>query len=102
VGAAALGTLVARLLPISGACGIPQGARAVSVNVTVVNAFASGHLSFYPGDAAPPSASTINFSPGPPRANNSVLALSQDGELAVYNGAPGSVDLILDVNGYFQ
>jgi len=102
LGAPALGSLGARVFPISGACGIPPGARAVSVNVTVVNAFAPGHLSFYPGDAAPPSASTINFSPGTPRANNSILPLSHDGELGVYNGAAGSVDLILDVNGYFQ
>jgi len=63
---------------------------------------AAGHLTFYPGDASPSLTSTINFPAGVVRANNAILPLSAAGELGVSNGAAGAVDLVIDVNGYFQ
>jgi hypothetical protein len=102
LGSPSLRALASRVFSVAGSCGIPPGARAVSVNVTVINASAPGHLRFYPGDAPPALASTINFASVAPRANNAVLPLSEAGELAVDNRAGGNVDLILDVNGYFQ
>jgi hypothetical protein len=54
------------------------------------------------GDASPALTSTINFPAGVVRANNSILPLSAAGELGVSNGAAGTVDLVVDVNGYFQ
>jgi len=53
-----------------------------------------------------PAVSTINFSAGQTRANNAIATLAADGSgyliaFAVVAGG-GSVDLILDVNGYFQ
>lgn len=98
---------VARVFPVNGACGIPSSARALSVNVTAVNASGLGHLRLYPGDLAqPPSTSSINFATGQNRANNTVLPLAVDGSgtLSVYPfivGA-GQVHFILDVNGYFE
>ena len=48
--------------------------------------------------------STINFSANQTRANNAVLPLASDrsGTISVLAGTGGTVDFILDVNGYFQ
>jgi hypothetical protein len=92
-----------RILTLAGSCGIPVGAQAVSVNVTVV-ASAPGYLALFPGDAVNPGSSNINFGAGQVRANNAILRLSTDttGTVAVLNGSGGVSHLILDVNGYFQ
>jgi len=39
-------------------CGVPQTAKAVSVNVTVTQPGAAGHLTIYPSDIARPGAIT--------------------------------------------
>ena len=89
---------------LAGNCGIPATAKAVALNVTIVNPSASGFLSVYPAVDAPPSTSTINFSQGQVRANNAVVALDPAGGVTVYCGisGAGAVDYIIDVNGYFQ
>jgi hypothetical protein len=97
-----LAPVASRVFALTGACGIPASARAVSVNVTVVRPAAPGHLTFYPGDASPALTSAINFPVGVVRANNGILPLSAAGALGVSNGATGAVDLVIDVNGYFQ
>ncbi len=92
-------------MPLIGApCGIPSGARSVSVNVTVTEPSASGYLTIYPADGTKPLISDINFSAGQTRANNAALDLSSDGtgSVNVYNGSGGTVQVIVDVNGYFQ
>jgi hypothetical protein len=96
-----------RNFPLQGAsCQIPATAKAVSVNATTVVPSANGFLVAYPGDAAAPGTSSLNFDAGGVRANNAVLGLSRDGDgscnvLAVVGGG-GQVHFILDVNGYFQ
>jgi len=95
---------------IAGNCGIAAAAVAVSANVTVVNAKAGGFLSLWPAQAADPGTSTINFRAGQVRANNTVLALapgtitgSPGAVWAIFGGSAGSsVDVIIDVNGYFE
>ena len=94
-----------RSFPVTGGiCGIPSTAIAVSVNLTVVQPAAQGHLILYPGDAAgPPLVSNINFTPGVTRANNAVVLLATNGgTINVKNGSAGAVHFVLDVNGYFQ
>ena len=85
-------------------CGIPVGAAALSVNVTVAAPTAPGHLSVYPADVAAPLVSSINFSAGQTRANNAIVPATADGSVAikVKNGSAGTVQLVLDVNGYFE
>jgi hypothetical protein len=105
-GGPALGPNATRTFPVTGGpCGIPPGAKAVSANVIAVRPVAAGHLAVCPGDAASaPLVSTINFSPGQNRANNAVLRLAVDGTgtIKVKNASAGTVDFVLDVNGYFQ
>jgi hypothetical protein len=47
--------------PNAPACGVPSDARAVAVNVTVVDASESGDLRLYPAGTGLPISSAINF-----------------------------------------
>jgi hypothetical protein len=91
-----------RTFVLAGKCGIPAGARSVSVNVTVVQPTADGFLSIYPGAGPTPTSSLVNFRAGQVRANNAVLMLGVAGDVVVRNGSAGSVHFLLDVNGYFE
>jgi large repetitive protein len=93
-----------RTFTLAGACGIPAGAVALSVNLTVVNPAAGGFLSIYRGDGSLTGTTSISFDVVKTRANNAILELATDGSGAVKvnNSSAGTVDFILDVNGYFQ
>jgi hypothetical protein len=93
-----------RVFLLAGTCGIPPEATSLSVNVTVESGPGAGDLSIYRGDGAPSGTSTISFSAGQTRANNSVLQLATDGfgTVKVNNSAAGPVHFVLDVNGYFE
>ena len=84
-------------------CGIPPGARAVAVNLTVTESTASGYLVLYSGGTAVPVASTVNYRAGQTRANNAFVTLGAGGDVALHCGqASGTVQAVIDVNGYFQ
>ena len=92
-----------RTFTMSGRCGIPSSARAVSLNVTVTQQTGQGDLRLYPGGAQLPGTSTINFNAGQTRANNALLPLNTSGDLSVRCVMPsGSVHMVLDVNGYME
>ena len=91
-----------RTLTVAGQCGVPSTAESVVLNVTVTQATAGGDLRIYPGGSAP-TASAINYAAGKTRANNGSYALSSAGSLVVHcDQASGSVQVILDVAGYFE
>ena len=100
----ALGAGEQRTFVIAGACGIPGGAPSVSVNVTITSPTAGGFLTLAPGGQPMPLTSTINYAADATRANNAILGLARDGSgsFVVVNESVGTVQLILDVNGYFQ
>lgn len=93
-----------RTFDVTGTCGIPNAAKAISVNVTVVGPAATGNISVFPGNAFPMGTSTVSFRAGLTRANSAVLTLATDGSgrIGVLNASVGSAHVILDVNGYFQ
>jgi len=101
---------VQQTFQVTGLCGIPASARAVSFNVTVVSPTGPGFLIFFPGNqtAGPFPHSTINFdSANSPRANNANLRLATNGAGSVniypyVAASPGQVHVILDVYGYFS
>ncbi len=103
-GGPALVANATRVFPVAGACGIPSDAKTVSANVTVVGPLAPGNLRIYPGNTAIPPTSVISFRTGRTRANNAMMVLATDGigTIGVRNDAPGSVHLVVDVNGYFK
>lgn len=97
---------VERSFEINGACAIPPTARALALNVTAASATSFGNISLFPGDAAPPVSTSINFLADSTRANNAILPLARNG-VGTFRARPfvaggGQVHLILDVNGYFE
>ncbi|HLX10252.1 MAG TPA: glycoside hydrolase family 44 protein [Thermoanaerobaculia bacterium] len=95
-----------RTFALSGRCGVPATARAVSANLTAIGGGTAGDLRAFAADlAGAPLASIVNFPAGRVIASNSVVAVSQDGNAAITvqtDMSAGSVHLALDVNGYFQ
>jgi hypothetical protein len=94
-----------RTFTVTGTCGIPTTAKAISANITVTEQAVAGSLRVYQGSlAAAPTADVISFLAGKLRSNNAVVGLATDGAgtIKVRNDAPGTVQFILDVNGYFE
>lgn len=105
-GQAALTSGLRRIVLAKGTCGIPDTARAIAVNLTVVQPSAAGYLALHAGDIAPEMTSALNFAAGQMRTNNAIVPLAFDGTgtLAVTPlvAGNGTVHLILDVSGYFE
>jgi hypothetical protein len=93
-----------RTFAVTGTCGIPADAVAISVNATVVAGAAAGMFAFFPGNAFPLGTSNLNFTAGRVRANNAILELSTEGAgtIGALNASTVANHLILDVNGYFR
>jgi hypothetical protein len=88
---------------VTGTCGVPAGALALSLNVTVTSATSAGDLKVYASGTSLPVATSISYHAVQSRANNDVAAPSASGNLAVATTQPsGTVQVILDVNGYFK
>jgi glucose/arabinose dehydrogenase len=101
-GGPALAAGADRTFVLAGRCAIPATARAVSVNLTVLQPAADGFLSIFPGGGATPTSSSINFRSGQIRANNVLPLMGAAGDVVVRNGSTGNVHMLLDVNGYFD
>jgi FtsP/CotA-like multicopper oxidase with cupredoxin domain len=102
-GGPALAAGTSRNFGVAGICGVPPTAKAVAVNVTVVNATATGNLTVYPAGSTVPLASTVNFRAVAARANNAVVSLGASGSVGVFCSMPsGTADFVLDVTGYFE
>ncbi|MGM1064884.1 PKD domain-containing protein [Saccharothrix sp. Mg75] len=87
-------------LAIGGRHGVPADVTAVSVNLTVTNATADGHLTAHPAGQARPTASAVDFRAGGTVPGLATVAVG-GGHLDLHNASPGTVDLIADVSGYF-
>jgi hypothetical protein len=100
-----LGSGTAKIVSLADNCGIPAGARAIAANVTIPNPATSGNVSVYPGNYPPMANGTIHFNGGKTIANGAILPLSTDGTLSLAALASlssgGTVNLVLDVSGYF-
>lgn len=88
-------------LAVLGRGGLPTaGVVAVALNVTVTNPNAAGFVTVWPGDAARPLASNLNFTPGTTAPNLVIVKVGANGLVSLFNSA-GRTDLIADVVGYF-
>jgi hypothetical protein len=99
-GPPALSAGVPRSFIIAGQCGIPIGAQAVSLNVTVVSPQGLGYVLLYPKGAGQPVVSTLNYLAGQTVANAAIVPLGDDGGLTV-SAALSGTDLLIDTNGFF-
>ena len=100
-GAPALQPGAQRTFVLSGACGIPATAKALSLNVTIIRPTAAGDLRIFPEGSAAPLISVIDFSGGQTRANNLIATLGSGG-LTVQLDSSGTAEMILDLSGYFE
>ena len=80
------------------AAGVPAGARAVSLNVTVTGTSGAGFVTVYPCDAAQPNTSNLNFVAGQTIANAVLAKPSAAGTVCLFNSI--GTELIVDVGGY--
>ena len=81
--------------------GIPAGATAVSMNVTIVVPTAQSNLRLFHADTPTPTASNLNWLPGQsPTPNKVDVKLSPSGQIKLYNHN-GNVDVLADVVGYY-
>ena len=100
-----------RKFRMQGNCGVPVGAKAVTLNATVVSPGSAGWLGVYPATGFS-GTSTINFNAGEfAIANGAIVPLSPVGgptDLDIsafwsnYTGNAPQTHVILDVTGYFQ
>lgn len=83
-------------------CEIPASALAVATNTVAVSPTAGSFLTLYPADVSNPGTSNLNFVAGQaPTPNATNVPLSADGGFNVFN-AFGAVNVIIDINGYYQ
>ena len=94
---------IPRTLDIAGQLGIPNGAVAITGNLTVVNQNYAGYASVTPTPNANPSTASLNFPVGEARGNNITSPLSSVGGLSIVYKAPDgkTTHFVLDVTGYF-
>jgi len=100
-----LGPGAIRSLQVTGLTGtpIPPGATAAVLNVTEVYGSASSLLTVFPYGTGRPNASNLNFAAHTVIANLVTVTLganSGQGWIDIYNAA-GSVNVLVDVEGYF-
>ena len=100
-GGPALESGATRNVQIAGRCSIPAGATAVSANVTAATPEGDGFLSTFPANQSWPGTSSLSYRSGKTRAANSILVLSADGRVAVYNNG-STQNFLIDVTGYFR
>ena len=90
-----------REFDVTGLCGIPDTAVALSLNVTAVQPSGDGEITIGPGGDPVPPTSTVSFRAGRDQGNNAILKLSAAQRLLVV-AEGGTVHLVLDVNGWFE
>ena len=86
-------------LDVGGRGGVPTGAVAVAINVTVSGATGFGYITVWPCGTPRPLSSNVNYAPGVTTANLVMPGLGGGGTVCFYSLA--TTDLIVDVSGYF-
>ncbi|PBC78644.1 parallel beta helix pectate lyase-like protein [Streptomyces sp. TLI_235] len=86
---------------IGGTGGIPEGVVAAVLNLTVTNTAKPGFITAFGEGDGRPSTSNVNFSAGQTVPNLAIVPVGANGWVDLYNGSPGTVNLIADITGYF-
>ncbi len=89
-----------RSYTLTGVCGVPANAQAISLNATAVNPVGPGFLVLYPQGGTFPPVSTLNYLGGDVIVNAAVVPLSVTGGISIALGVSGG-DVVLDTNGYY-
>lgn len=86
-------------LQVTGRAGLPAGAAAVMLNVTVAQPEGRGYVTIFPCDQTAPTASALNFAPSQAVANATIATIAGDGTVCFYS--PVTTHLIVDAAGWF-
>lgn len=89
-------------LNVTGGDGVPSGVTAVAVNVTITDSTGFGNIAAFPAGEAAPGTSTVNYSAGQTVANAAIVPVDANGRIELAKQGPGSVSVIVDVEGYFR
>jgi large repetitive protein len=93
---------VPRTVEAAGHCGIPATAKALAVNVTAIGLAGQGNVTVHRAGTQPPGTNTLSVSAGQTRAADTMVLLGDGAIAAVARPETLSVQLVVDVTGYFQ
>ena len=82
--------------PVPGA-----GVSAVVLNVTVIGPGAAGFLTVYPTGQPRPLAANLNWVAGQTVPNRVIAKVGAGGQVAIFNGSGGTMNVVVDVGGWF-
>jgi hypothetical protein len=80
---------------------VPAGTAAVVLNVTVTQPSKGGWVAVTPDSSTAPGTSSLNFSSGQTLANQVIVPLT-NGVADFYNGSPGTLQVVADLDGYYD
>jgi len=86
---------------VTGRGGVPAGGVGAAVlTVIAADPAAAGYLTVWPSGKGLTDTSVLNFRAGQNICNTVVVPVGADGRIQIFNGAPSTVQLIVDVTGY--
>ncbi|HEX8078889.1 MAG TPA: hypothetical protein VF557_01630 [Jatrophihabitans sp.] len=86
---------------VTGRGGIPAGAAAVTLNLTVLRPGSTGSIAVFPGGTAWNGAASISFVAAQTKQSMVTAKLGADGTLSVRNNIASTIQVIGDVAGYY-
>jgi hypothetical protein len=90
-----------RAIAVAGQAGVPAtGVQSVVVNLTAVTPSNASYLIAYPAGATRPHVTSLNVLKNHNQANRLIVPIGTAGAIDIYN-ASASVDIVVDVVGYF-
>lgn len=84
---------------VTGRAGVPTGAVAAVLNVTVTEAVGPGYVTVWPCGTDRPTASSLNFDSGSTVANGVIAKIGAGGKVCLF--VSNGTQLIADIAGYF-
>ncbi len=99
-----------RTFVVQNKCGVPVGAKAVSVNLSAVSPQGAGYLTMFPSGITRPVVASLTYNAGEPAISNGAIVPLADQtvqaqDLSIYTkvgSGTNTVHAVLDVTGYFQ
>ena len=88
-------------LKVAGTGTVPATATAAVLNLTVTRPTTAGYITAYAYGDTKPTTSNVNFTTGQTVPNQVIVPIGTNGDVSLYNGSGGTVDLIADIAGYY-
>ena len=87
---------------VTGVAGVPAGGvSAVAVAVTASAGTSTGYGTVYAAGQADPGTSNLNWATGKTVTNTAIAAVGTDGKITIGVHSTGTVQLIVDITGYY-